>query len=239
MEGFSVICDDVDKNGDLPKGIVTMGSRARIFNGTVSGCDDGMVFDDGDGRHLIHNIQAISNEDDGFDVKNDKNKFIGNSAYKNGDNGFALNGNGNRLIDNDSNENADRGIEVDGDRNLLFKGNANHNGKDGIRLDEGDKTKVLGYTASDNGDDGIEVNSDQHLIIKNTFENNQEDGIQLTYKPKDDEVAENNKVFFNTARNNNQAGFDGAFDVEDQNPDCGSNKWLNNIFDTSNQECIH
>jgi parallel beta-helix repeat protein len=244
MKGFVVRCEDVNGNGEVPKGIIVTGTKARIVNGTVSGCDDGMVLTKGDddaetGWHTIQNIKAVNNADDGFDVKSNNNRFIGNHAEKNDDKGFALDGTGNTLLGNTSNYNHDHGVDIDGDRNHLYRGKANHNDKDGIHLDEGNSAIVTGYTSRNNGDDGIEVNSSGNWIVGNKINKNQEDGIQLSNKPEDGEVAHNNKVLFNNARDNNQAGGAEAYDVEDQNPGCDNNKWVGNAFHSHNQLCIH
>jgi parallel beta-helix repeat protein len=245
MKGFVVRCEDVNENGEVPKGIVVTGTKARIINGTVSGCDDGMLFDGGKGWHTVQNIKAVNNEDDGFDVKSNNNRFIGNSANNNGDKGFALDGTGNTLLGNTSNYNHDHGVDIDGDRNHLYRGKANHNDKDGIHLDEGNSAIVTGYTSRNNADDGMEVNSSGNWIAGNKINKNHEDGIQLSYKPDDGEVANNNKVLFNDARDNNQAGVAEAYDVEDQNvdqnknPTCDNNKWVGNAFHSSNRDCIH
>lgn len=231
MNGFSVFCGDLDMDEEVPIGIVMTERGALVFDGTVTGCDDGVGVN-GEGNHILKELHTFGNIDDGFDIESDFNTFLDSSAHDNGDNGFAVNGNSNSLVDNASNGNEDRGFEVDGNNNFIVGNQAQDNQGDGIRLDDGTVTLVVGNAMVNNADDGIEINSSGNFVAGNEVLTNGEDGIQLS------EGAENNTVLANTALGNNTGAVEDTFDLEDQNPDCDNNLWAGNSFDTSNQLCI-
>lgn len=83
---------------------------------------------------------------------------------------------------------------------------------------------LVGNAALNNEAEGFEVFSDGNKLVGNRAENNGEEGISLSGR--------NNILIRNKALNNN------AFDLEDSNFNCDNNQWVNNIFNTSNQDCI-
>jgi hypothetical protein len=117
---------------------------------------------------------------------------------------------------------------------------------------------VLGRTASgvtdcdvvrNNLNDSISVHGNNHNIINNTANDNM-GGIFVT--------GNNNEIHANTTDNNNGAPgiqvFSGAsgnnisgntslnntpYDMEDDNGNCGTNKWKGNKFNIANMPCIH
>lgn len=46
------------------------------------------------------------------------------------------------------------------------------------------------------------------------------------------------KLVSNETRDNNQGNYPDAFDLTDENPDCGTNTWKDNTFGTASQPCI-
>lgn len=180
MNGFHVFCEDLNGNATaealgVPDGIVVIGRDAKIENGSVTGCDDGLSLE-GEGKHNVKNMHTYGNKgdgmdvesaknklekntlkdngDDGFDVDGDDNEFKKNAVDNNGDNGFSINGARNKIKENSSNGNKDRGFDVDGDDNEVKDNEARNNGLDGIRVDEGEDSKIEKNSAFSNNSKG-------------------------------------------------------------------------------------
>src|SRR5271156_3464824 len=110
----------------------------------------------------------------------------------------------------------------------------------------GSNNAVLGCS---NITDSILVFSNENLIA---FNNASSDGIGIGV------FGNNNQIYVNTTKNNSGGDgiivFSGAlgnkisgnksfdntpFDMEDENPGCGTNVWVGNKFNTANESCIH
>jgi hypothetical protein len=139
MDDHELSCISTNNNG-----IVLGGRGARLMNGTVTGCKDG-VWVRGRGGHTIKNMIATSNADDGFDIgglRGSSNNSLANVvATDNGDNGIEVkdgsNGNqftntvaNNQLTNTTASGNSVNGIEIvlGGEGNLLVNSVAVGNG---------------------------------------------------------------------------------------------------------------
>jgi parallel beta-helix repeat protein len=179
LGGFTVGCADTNADGDLPQGIVLVGRHARVTNGRVVGCSNGIGLA-GAGKHLVQGVTITGSADDGVDVAmGDKNRLVGNTSSNNGSDGIYLrtdrnkvsgnvtNGNAedgidvpstgdhNRIVGHRAEGNADSGVEVGGTGNKIALAMANGNGGDGILLG-GSRNKVRGGTSSGNGETDIQ-----------------------------------------------------------------------------------
>jgi hypothetical protein len=116
------------------------------------------------------------------------------------------------------------------DDNDLVRNDVN----DSIVLINSSNNVIVNNTASDNlggGEGGIAVGlfggGNNNEIHANTTNNNTSNGLSLASGTSGNNVTGNTSL-------NNQAG-----DMRDDNPNCGSNKWEGNKFNTANQPCIH
>jgi hypothetical protein len=95
-----------------------------------------------------------------------------------------------------------------------------------------DNNNIVNNTANDNLD-GIFVTGNNNEIHANTTNNNSEHGLWLSQNGITGNFASGNNISGNTSLNNP------VFDMEDDNANCGTNKWRGNKFRTANMSCIH
>ena len=281
LGGHTVSCISAENTN----GILLVGEKAKLTNGTVTHCQLGVVAAD-KGQHRIVEITSRDHSSAGFTtggigmfVGSNGNFFISNYAEKSTD-GFMINGNENFVFDNSSvesergfvvnqkrnkftlnvatnndvgfsiqlgaeenhfiknlaEENAFAGFEIEGNRNKLVKNRATGNGRNmidvGFRIiDANDNFLAWNHSEKNTGFGfeiiGFFIQSERNVLRGNLAHNNDNVGISLQL------LAENNTVIENTAKEN------GTFDLQDANPDCDDNKWIQNIFNTADPvECI-
>jgi len=231
-------------------GIVVQGEKAEIKNGKVTACNKGVVLQgkDVEGHHRIFKILAIENNNDGFSVESDKNKLINNKSVGNIEEGFDVKGHDNLLEHNIAMKNSDKGFEIDGNNNKVRFNKAEANMSDSFEIG-GDENRIVHNISKNNEYKGIEINGDLNFIAKNKSINNAGVGIEVD--------GDKNKVRRNILKNNGGVGIEllmyaetnllvrniakgnGEFDIQDDNEACEGNRWGNNRFDTSSQECIN
>jgi parallel beta-helix repeat protein len=170
LGGRTVTCADADGDGELPDGIVLLGKKARVRNGTVVGCFDNVVLA-GAGRHAVEGVTAAGARWDGIYVLTDaaKNRITGSTVVGNGDDG----------------------VKLYSARNTLRGNLAQDNAEDGFDVIEANGNKLLGNTTAGNGDDGIDVNGVGNKVAGNTVRDNGGYGIAI--------VGKRNKIVGNTA----------------------------------------
>jgi parallel beta-helix repeat protein len=170
LGGRTVSCADTDGDGGVPDGVVLLGKKAAVRNGTIAGCDDGVLVL-GAGKHTLEGVTVAGAAEDGIwvDADTPKNRFVANTVRGNGDDGF----------------------EVRSDRNTIAGNVALLNGEDGIDVVETRGNKIASNTSSGNLDEGIDVNGIGNRVIGNTVEDNAGYGIAV--------VGRRNKVVGNTA----------------------------------------
>jgi parallel beta-helix repeat protein len=176
LGGHTVSCADGDGDSTLPDGVVLLGKKSQVRNGTVTGCDYN-VYVGGAGRHRVENVLSTGADDYGFYIASDsaKNRLTGNTARGNGDDGFQVRGAKNRIQGN------------------VFEAN----GEDGIDLTQAIRNKIIGNTAVDNTDNGIEATGTKNKVAGNTSTGNGLYGIAVGDR--------GNKVTGNTATGNARA----------------------------------
>lgn len=133
--------------------ILIEGNNARIWNGTVRNCKEGIVIEESDRNKLI-NVRACENKRRGFRIKNSsENMLINCLAKENGRRGFS--------------------IEENGDDNVLAWCVSKNNGQHGFKIEEGDGNKISHSKAFANCRDGIEIDAGRYnLIIDNSVKDN-------------------------------------------------------------------
>ena len=158
LGGHTLSCADGNADADVPYGIVLVGKKAAVRNGTVSGCWHGVVAA-GSGKHTIEGVTVTASYQDGVYVPEDsaKNRISGITSIANLDDGF----------------------EIRGSKNAVSSSVAQGNGEDGIDLVDGTANKVTSNTASGNADDGIDVGGDRNKVQHNTVDGNGGVGITV------------------------------------------------------------
>ena len=112
----------------------------------------------------------------------------------------------------------------------IFAGNTStFNNQHGFTLNGGNNNTFNANNASNNGARGILLFvATGNNVTGNTLNNNGQSGIAIASG-----TGTGNNLNTNTAQGN------GIFDLEDGNPNCGSNTWTQNTFGRANQPCIH
>lgn len=151
MDDHELACTGTNNNG-----IVLRGRGARLMNGTVTSCKDGVRVR-GRGGHTIKNMIAIFNADDGFDMgglRGSSNNSLANIVVTdNGDNGIEVKdgSNGNQSTNTVASNNSN-GISIAGDNNQLTNTTASGNSVNGIEFVLGGESNLLvNSVASGNG----------------------------------------------------------------------------------------
>jgi parallel beta-helix repeat protein len=215
LNGFTVFCGDPD-GGLTGTGIKVRGIRAKVHNGTIAYCDEGVVVEE-DGRHELKRLTVtspkVTDDDQGiaFRVKSDRNRFIENTVKDYAGEGFRLDpANRNLLTRNKAIHNANHGFRVkNGERNLLLLNRAKQNAAEGFRS-EGNFNRFVTNTATGNGDEGFRLKGAQdNQIIGNIAKRNGLVPCDLTLEEPDanpgiaiTDNAKNNAIINNITKRN-------------------------------------
>lgn len=173
---FTIDGGSVDMNGHrvgcLPgmNGVVMINSGGKLKNGSVEGCDDGVILA-GSGKHTVTNVMVRGGGDRGFVVLSPKNKLVRNTALGNGGIGFhiasAVQPMADILAGNVAANNGDAGFHLTGEGSKLSGNLASGNGQEGFYLDGG-STKFTRNTAYDNGGIGFSMIGVGNSLSQNT-----------------------------------------------------------------------
>jgi parallel beta-helix repeat protein len=158
LGGHTVSCADGNADEDVPYGIVLIGKKAAVRNGTVTGCWHGVVAA-GSGKHTVEGVTVRASYQDGIYVPEESAK--------------------NRLTAITAVANLDDGFEIRGSKNAVSSSVAQDNGEDGIDLVDGTANKVTGNTSTGNADDGVDVGGDRNKVQRNTIAGNGGVGITV------------------------------------------------------------
>jgi len=209
LREFTVSCTDSANSG-----IVMTGTGATVQNGTVTGCNNGVLVA-GIGGHRVLKVKAEGNVD-GIDANSENNHIVKNETIDNMNDGIELDGDNNHAVDNFVSGSGDEGIAVDGDGNSITKNTVVDTENDGICVD-GDENRITRNNVSQSGDNGIEIDGDGgNKVTGNRSDDNVDSGIAVLAG------SENNNLSFNNASGN------GEFDFKDLNVDCDNNRWTGN-----------
>jgi len=111
---------------------------------------------------------------------------------------------------------------------LYLGDRATGNNQHGFTLNGASDDLFSGDNSSQNGRQGFLLYVSNHInLYYNTADNNGQDGVDV-----------NGGATSNTISHNHATG-NGSFDLEDDNPGCDANTWMDNVFNKANQPCIH
>lgn len=249
LNGHTVSCDG--SAGTI--GILLTGQGATVKNGTVTNCEAGVVADDG-GMHTIRNMLAVDNFGDrdvplagGFVINSDDNALRNVTASGNDPVGLQIVGDNNEVRDSDISDNDHVGLIIFGNFNEVSDTDANNNDNTNVGIvsvvenvptEDGTNNIISRVTANnDQTNDGIYVDGDFNTVSGSEADENEVSGILVGLD------AEGNTIENNSAFNNNQSvnsgGVDrGGTDLAQEDTENCDNTWLDNIFGTSNSDCI-
>ena len=157
LNGYTLSGKKKIENDELPVCIQIEGSGARVWNGFVKNCVDGILIDKGE-SNIIIKVEAYNNYERGFKIKKgNKNLLFNCLARNNGRQGFII---------------------TKGDENRISHSKAIANCRDGIEIEEGSENHISHNLVKDNGNEdtcndfdekykpwyyaGIDVLSDSH-----------------------------------------------------------------------------
>lgn len=224
LGGHTVTCTG---GGD---GIVLAGTRARLSNGVVTGCDDGIALSGS--AHQVKRVRATFNTR-GFvtDGTLDQSRLYDDGAEFNTRGGFLVVGADNSVTRNAAFGNGDVAIFVAGSGNTVSRNETNGNcipGGCAAYVIGGDDNEVSrnSATGEDTGFLVMPGTGPGNVFRKNVALFSFVAGIVVQ------DGATGNLLTRNVATG---GGGIGLFDF---NLDCAGNVWKNNAFDTANQACI-
>jgi parallel beta-helix repeat protein len=253
------VCEDED-DCNLNDCIRIEGDGAKVWNGRVANCADGVVIA-GTGRHQVFRITSMDNDKTGFKLDEDSNDnwLTENEAIYNKKENFLIEkkSNNNHLIKNIAKDGEDRGYYVRGSNNRLYKNKAYGNLNDALRIRNGTDNIVIhnifNNTESEAGikidskgnivrknfikqnDRGIRIRSNDNEVVKNIIINNSSEGIRVELDNNTDTPSSNNIISSNLILNNGQEGIR----VEDSSSNFISKNIIkNNGFIESDPEAI-
>ena len=186
LRGNTVSCDGNDATG-----ILLIGEGARLSDGTVTACTDGVVLD-GEGDHKVCRIDSNENQltgvvlGAGFLVLSDDNLLCTVTANANRDGIRVLEGDRNRIIRATAANNLTAGIDV-GDfpdsrpeDTQIIASTVIGNNVDGFS-DAGIRTVIRASTARANGGDGIDTDPGARdgEYVANWIIDSSDDGIDV------------------------------------------------------------
>jgi len=223
LNGFTVSCADTNANNILPDGIVLIDSKAVVLNGTVSGCNDGVLVEGfrDQSKHRVENVTSDANANNGFFIDADGVTLIGNTATNNGNHGFKIHGDANASISNRATNNGSNGFFILFRKNKLVSNTSTSNGDNGFFID-GDQTTVINNTANNNSNDGFAIFSGQRKFAGNRASANGNNGFAI--------FGGNNKLLRNMATDNGNDGFQIGDDSNRLTKNVAENNGGNGIY---------
>jgi hypothetical protein len=267
LNGFAIVCEDRNGNGrEVIGGVALEGTAATLRGGTVRDCRQAVALRGG-GRHVVSAMQALRSSSDGFRIESDRNQVLDSFALLNGAAGFAIAGKANRIAGNAATGNR-QGFDVEQrntlERNVAstsqiagfalrtrnatlrrnravgnqlgfdvrglstrLENNEAENNRVGFFFEPFARRNVLvGSVAIGSTLAGILVDGEANRLLQSRVAENGSDGILVR------STAQRTVVRASVARDN------GAHDLFDGTPGCGTNRWRSNDFGTSNDPCI-
>ena len=225
LGGHNVVCDTAELWGILiPLGT----SNVAVQNGTVRG--------------------GLSSCVDDVNVGGDSNRLVSLRAFDASGKGFTIGGDSNTLQSVTGNFNGDSGVIVFGDHNTVRQGTFAGNGDDGAAFFLGTGNVLIRSRSLLNDDQGIIVGASNTAVEENqSFDNDVglyfSDGSTGSIAVLNQTYLNDEGIWINDTSSHNTVVFNGSYanfdtDMVDDNANCDTNFWFNNLFSTSNQGCI-
>jgi hypothetical protein len=224
LGGHTIRCDSATFGIVIPDPV----SNVTVKNGTVRG--------------------GLSSCIEDVEVRGDSNQVTSVRAFDASAHGFFVIGDSNTLLLITGNFNDDGGVIVLGDDNLIRQGTFAANGDDGAEFFLGTGNAITRSRSFLNDDKGIIVGASATAVTENhSFFNDVglyfSDGSVGSTAVLNQTYQNDIGIWVNGTSKSNSIVFNGSYanfnlDMEDDNANCDSNLWFNNLFSTANQSCI-
>jgi hypothetical protein len=173
LGGHTVTCADTNLDGGVPQGIVVIGKKSRVMNGTIVGCMNCLAVG-GVGRHRFSGLTVLNCVQDGVDVaEGSKNKLSDITASGCGSDGFHIRSDKHKISNAVATGNVADGFDLtaEADKNKLKQCQTNANGDTGIEIG-GDRNKLKDITANTNGGNGVDFGGERNKLIRGVAQGN-------------------------------------------------------------------
>ncbi len=229
-EGHHTVENVMAERGREAGFYVASSKNTLRWNYTAQGPSGFVIGDQSRNNKLLDNA-ALFHDDKGFQIHGTKHQLQRNSAVLNEGHGFTVSGVGHKLTSNIADRNRGDGFGILGNHNHL-KNNKAIGNVDGFAIEDVAKNTLTSNEAIENHDDGFDVQGGtlQTALLRNKSFHNGGSGIEVD--------GQQHKLVSNETLDNNQGNYPDAFDLADENPNCGTNTWKDNTFGTANQPCI-
>lgn len=213
---------DLNLNGHTLIGEVVLdGAKAQVRNGTIF-CNGFSVFPcvtvQGAGGHTVKGLRV---EESSFspliNVISNNNTIIANTLYNTPAGGLNVEGNSNIIEGNIAITAGQIAFEIKGNKNTVIR---NHAAFHIINYVISGNNNSVTRNSADGFDEHFRVHGDNNRIMDNVMTEGQ---FGLTT------VAENNHI---------EGNIGVLTEFIDLNPNCGTNDWTGNVFQSSNQPCV-
>ncbi len=185
---------------------------------------------------------------DDIEVRGDSNHLTSVGAFNASSHGFSVFGDSNTMLLITGNFNGDGGVVVFGDNNTIRQGQFAGNGDDGAEFFLGTGNTIARSRTFLNSDKGIIVGASNTSVLENqSFFNHVglyfSDGSTGSLAFLNQTYRNDLGIWINGTSTDNTIIINGSYanfiwDMADDNTNCDSNLWFNNLFSTANQSCI-
>jgi hypothetical protein len=233
LNGYTVDCNNpTEPPGDERDGIVLEGRNARVRNGIIIRCYNGVVIN-GDGHHKVLQLIVENNTRQGIRVRSDYNQVINTEALNNERRGFKIDGDENKLVNCLAEDNGRNGILIDGGNdNKISNSAAFRSCRDGIEIDNGRDNYLINNSVADNG------NLDTCKARGQDYNPCSYAGIDIKGDDAEDNIVINNRTSGNIGCDEDLNVIERNLWDEnvDEDGNCDMNRWNNNRVDGERAE---
>lgn len=163
LNGFAVTCLLQPNLSQNPTGLRLIGHRAKVMDGRVVACGNGIDLA-GEGRHKVMRVETAISGNTGFRVYSPRNVLKDNVAIQNQSHGFEIWGERSVIKKNVSTENGRFGLYVLGESQRIIRNEAIGDGWAGIMAatnpTQGRSRFIRNIALSPDGEHDIELTSD-------------------------------------------------------------------------------
>ena len=172
LNGFAVTCLLHAELHHNPPGIRIIGEAARVQNGRVVACGNGVEVH-GQGRHRVKKVEVAVSGRDGFNIDSERNVLKDNQAIQCRDDGFEVLSERNILKKNLAVDNLGYGIVVGGHSHRIIRNEAVDNGDGGmVVIPHGGlgPSRIIRNVLS--SPDALDIRASQQACNENIFRRN-------------------------------------------------------------------
>jgi parallel beta-helix repeat protein len=220
LNGFSISC------AGSTTGIVVGGANARISNGSVVNCQDGIDVG-GKGKHQLLKLTVTSTQnevgDRGFRVRSDHNNLVNDSADQFNGEGFRIEGDDNRITNSLATGTTNEGFRINGNDNQITNSRSMENNNHGFRVG-GNDNQLVNNQAEANVGEGFRLDGSGNRLVNNRADGNDDEGFRIR-------DGQNNTLINNSAEANGQSDGEAGIRIQGDDNTLRSNAFIDNVGD--------